>query len=42
MRDPALQDLLRAALLPMQVRFSSDRFVQDFRRVVGAALAPCP
>lgn len=42
MRDSALQDSLRAALGPMREHFSSDRFVQEFRRIVGAAPVPRP
>lgn len=37
MQDPVLQKSLRVTLAPMRERFSSDRFVQDFRRIVRAA-----
>jgi glycosyltransferase involved in cell wall biosynthesis len=37
MRDPELQESLRATLQPMRDRFSSDQFVREFRRLVGLA-----
>jgi glycosyltransferase involved in cell wall biosynthesis len=42
MRDPALQDSLRATLLPIRDRFSSGSFVRELRRLVGAAPASHP
>lgn len=42
LRDPTQQDALRTALAPMRERFSSERFVEDFRRIVLAASAASP
>ena len=37
MRDPGLQESLRATLASLGKRFSSERFVQEFRQIVRAA-----